>query len=88
MGGIVYEIEKTRWDHMRKTYEEPTKITMSRRAYDALLQQQPGAVLLKAEQQADGLIVPTEERVCGMEITVMDDTGSGFIVVGGTARKI
>lgn len=88
MANVLFEIQKTCWDHMRKNYDTPKEITMSRKAYDALMQEAAGWVWMTGESGPDGVIVPGKEKVYGMEITVLDDTGSGFIVVGGTARKL
>lgn len=88
MADILFDIQKTCWDHMRKHYETPTEIVMSRKAYDALIQHAAGWVWMTGETGKDGLIVPGKEKVYGMEITVLDDTGKGFIVVGGTPLKL
>lgn len=88
MANVLFEIQKTCWDHMRKNYETPKEITMSRKAYDALVQEAASWVYMHGESGPDGSVVPGKETIYGMEITVLDDTGKGFIVVGGTPLKL
>ena len=88
MADVLFEIQKTCWDHMRKNYETPKEIAMTRKAYDALVKEASSWVFMQGETGPDGRVVPGKEKVYGMEITVLDDDGRGFIVVGGTARKL
>lgn len=86
--GILWEIQKTCWDHMRTHFgDPPQEITLSRKAFDALVKEASSLICLKAEKK-DDRIVPGEATIYGMRITVADDKGNGFFCVGGTTRKL
>ena len=86
--GILWEIQKTCWDHMREHLgETPTEITLSQRAFDVLTREAASLVYMQAEEKG-GLIVPGDMTVYGMKITVAEDKGYGFFCVGGTTRKL
>ena len=84
---MLFEIQKTCWDHMRKGSDTPKEITMSRKAYDALMREASSWVYMHGETGPDGLVVPGKETVYGMEISVVGDD-DGFFVVGGTLNRI
>jgi len=84
---IIQKIRETMHAHMAKYGDNPKEITMTQKTYEVLLTEASSMVMLYGKKNADGVIVPDSEKIFGMDITVMDD-GSSFFVVGGTLRKL
>lgn len=83
------EIKAAYMEHWARTGEIPDRIIVSPRAYQAIMRDLEAcrAIQLRAKEE-DGRMVPDYETIFGMKIEAPEETGSGYVCIGGTVRQL
>ena len=86
---LLSEIKAAYMENWKQTGEIPQRITVSPRAFQAMMQEVETyrAVQLRAKEEDEKVVLDCM-TLFGMKIEVPEDTGNGFVCVGGTYRQL